>query len=132
MVAVAAPTLLAIPCCGVLTAVKIIGETAGIDRFKSKDAYARHHGSAPMPVWSSNKTHHRLSRTGNRQLNAALHRIAMTQAHRHPPAIQMMNVVKPAATAGEKHSVSSKRRISDVVYAALRADSSRNPERQAA
>jgi hypothetical protein len=42
-------------------------------------------GTAPLPVWSSNKARHRLSRTGNRQLNAALHRVAMTQAHWHPP-----------------------------------------------
>lgn len=51
-----------------------------INQFKSKDAYARHNGTAPLPVWSSNKARHRLSRTGNRQLNAAVHRIAMTQA----------------------------------------------------
>ncbi len=54
-VAAMAPTLLAIPGCGALTAAKILGETAGVDRFKSKDAYARHTGTAPMPVWSSIK-----------------------------------------------------------------------------
>ena len=63
-----APALLAIVGCGPLTAAKIFGETAGVDRFKSKDAYARHNGTAPLPVWSSNKARHRLSRTGNRQL----------------------------------------------------------------
>ena len=62
LVAPMAPALLAIPGCGALTAAKILGETAGVDRFKSKDAYARHNGTAPMPVWSSNKTRHRLSR----------------------------------------------------------------------
>ena len=75
-----APALLELPGCGALTAAKIIGETAGVDRFKSRDAYARFNGTAPLPVWSSNKARHRLSRTGNRQLNAALHRIALTQA----------------------------------------------------
>ena len=81
-----APALLELPGCGALTAAKIIGETAGVDRFKSRDAYARFNGTAPLPVWSSNKARHRLSRTGNRQLNAALHRIALTQARWHPPA----------------------------------------------
>jgi transposase len=57
-----APTLLAVPGCGALTAAKILGETAGVDRFKSKDAYARHNGTAPTPVWSSNRPRHRLSR----------------------------------------------------------------------
>jgi transposase len=54
-------------------AAKILGETAGVLRFRSAAAYARHNGTAPLPVWSSNRARHRLSRTGNRQLNAALH-----------------------------------------------------------
>lgn len=29
--------------CGALTVAKILGETAGVDRFRSKDAYARQH-----------------------------------------------------------------------------------------
>jgi transposase len=68
-----APSLIAICGCGPLTAAKILGETAGVGRFKSNDAYARHNGTAPLPVWSSNRQRHRLSRTGNRQLNAAIH-----------------------------------------------------------
>ena len=76
-----APTLLALPGCGPLTAAKIIGETAGVDRFKSRDAYARYNGTAPLPVWSSNKARHRLSRTGNRQLTAAC-----TESHSPKPA----------------------------------------------
>lgn len=80
LVEASAPALIQIVGCGPLTAAKILGETADIARFKSKDAYARHNGTAPLPVWSSNKARHRLSRTGNRQLNAALHRIALTQA----------------------------------------------------
>jgi transposase len=44
------PTLLAICGCGPLTAAKILGETAGVERFKSPDAYARHNGTAPCPT----------------------------------------------------------------------------------
>src|SRR6478609_10515807 len=40
-----APTLLAVVGCGPLTAAKIIAETAGIDRFRSANAYARHTGT---------------------------------------------------------------------------------------
>jgi transposase len=36
---VLAPSLLAVPGCRVFTAAKILGETAGIDRFTSKDAF---------------------------------------------------------------------------------------------
>ena len=98
-----APALLELPGCGALTAAKIIGETAGVDRFKSRDAYARFNGTAPLPVWSSNKARHRLSRTGNRQLNAALHRIALTQAHWHPPAKGMIERARAVGTADARH-----------------------------
>ena len=43
-----APALLAIVGCGPLGAAKIVGETADITRFHSKDAYARHNGTAPV------------------------------------------------------------------------------------
>jgi transposase len=79
LVARLAPALLALPGCGPLTAAKLVGETAGVDRFHSAAAFARHNGTAPVPVWSGNAERHRLSRTGNRQLNLALHRITITQ-----------------------------------------------------
>jgi len=75
-----APALLALPGCGELTAAKLVGETAGVGRFKSAAAFARHAGVAPVPVWSGNTAGRvRMTRSGNRQLNAALHRIAVTQ-----------------------------------------------------
>lgn len=73
-----AATLLDLPGCGALSAAKIVGEVAGADRFKSKDAFARWNGTAPIPVWTGSERF-RLSRSGNRQVNAALHRIAITQ-----------------------------------------------------
>jgi transposase len=79
-VRVVAPALVSMPGCGELTAAKIVGETAGVTRFKSEAAFARHSGVAPVPVWSGNtKGRVRMTRSGNRQLNAALHRIAVTQ-----------------------------------------------------
>ena len=80
LVEVVAPTLLAMPGVGPLTAAKIVGETAGVTRFRSEAAFARHAGVAPIPVWSGNTAGRvRMTRSGNRQLNAALHRIAVTQ-----------------------------------------------------
>jgi transposase len=73
-VAALAPTLLAIVGVGGLTAAKIVAEVADVRRFTSKDRFARHNGTAPLPVWSGNRERHRLSRTGNRQLNAAITR----------------------------------------------------------
>lgn len=117
-----APSLLAICGCGPLTAAKLLGETAGIERFKSPDAYARHNGTAPLPVWSSNRSRHRLSRSGNRQLNAAIHRIALTQAHWHPPAQALIARRRANGDGGLEALRVLKRRISDVVYRALKAD----------
>lgn len=79
-VAQVAPSLLAMPGVGSLTAAKLVGEAAGVTRFKSEAAFARHAGITPIPVWSGNtKGRVRLTRSGNRQLNAAIHRIAVTQ-----------------------------------------------------
>jgi transposase len=73
-----APTLLELEGCGELSAAKIVAETAGVDRFRSRSAFARWNGTAPIPVWTANERF-RLSRGGNRQVNAAIHRIAITQ-----------------------------------------------------
>jgi transposase len=117
-----APSLLAIVGCGALTAAKIIGETAHAGRFHSKDAYARHNGTAPLPVWSSNKQRHRLSRTGNRQLNTALHRIALVQARCYPPARELLDRRKNNGDGGMEALRILKRRLSDIVYRAMLAD----------
>ena len=74
-----APQLLAMPGCGVLTAAKLLGETANPARFRSEACFAMHAGVAPIPASSGMTSRHRLARGGNRQLNAALHRIAVTQ-----------------------------------------------------
>ena len=74
-----APQLLTLPGCGVLTAAKLLGETANPARFRSEACFAMHAGVAPIPASSGKTDRHRLARGGNRQLNAALHRIAVTQ-----------------------------------------------------
>jgi transposase len=117
-----APALLAVDGCGVLTAAKLVGETADVRRFHSKDAYARHNGTAPLPVWSGNKQRHRLSRTGNRQLNLALHRIAITQARHHPDAQRYLARRRQNGNTPTEAIRALKRRLSDVVYRALLTD----------
>ena len=117
-----APTLLALCGCATLTAAKIVDETAGTDRFRSRHAFAPHNGTAPVPVWSSNRARHRLSRTGNRQLNAAIHRIAITQAHYDPQAIEFLARRRAAGDSKLESIRALKRRLSDVVYRALRTD----------
>jgi transposase len=79
LVKVQAPQLLSLPGCGPLTAAKLVGETANPTRFRSEACFAMHAGVAPIPASSGKADRHRLARGGNRQLNAALHRIAVTQ-----------------------------------------------------
>ena len=63
-----------------MSAATILGETAGATRFRSRHAFARFDGTAPIPVWSGNAVRVRLNRGGNRTVNWALHMIAVTQA----------------------------------------------------
>jgi hypothetical protein len=84
LVADHAPALLAEHGCGVLTAAKLIGEIAGIARFATDAKLARIAGSAPIPASSGNTDRHRLDRGGNRQLNCALHRLAVTKGRPDP------------------------------------------------
>jgi transposase len=81
-----APALLELPGCGVLTAAKLVAETAGAERFSSDAQFARIAGVAPIPASSGKTDRHRLDRGGNRQLNCALHRIAVTQGRIDPAA----------------------------------------------
>jgi transposase len=81
-----APSLLELPGCGVLSAAKLLSEIGPIERFRTDAQLARHGGVAPLEASSGRSQRHRLDRGGNRQLNCALHRIAVTQARMHPPA----------------------------------------------
>jgi transposase len=84
LVADYAPQLLAEPGCGPLTAAKLIGELAGAERFKTDAQLARAAGVAPIPASSGRTDRHRLDRGGNRQLNLALHRLAVNKGLRCP------------------------------------------------
>ncbi|MCP9488019.1 MAG: IS110 family transposase [Gaiellaceae bacterium MAG52_C11] len=80
-----APALLALPGCGALSAAKLLGEIGPTERFQTDAQLACHAGVAPLEASSGTRQRHRLDRGGNRQLNCALHRIAITQARMHPP-----------------------------------------------
>jgi transposase len=84
LVAQVAPQLLSEPGFGPLTAAKLVGEIAGAGRFATDAKLARAGGLAPIPVSSGKTSRHRLDRGGNRQINAAIHRIAVTRARCHP------------------------------------------------
>ncbi len=116
------PSLLKIPGCGALSAGKLLGEAADISRFKSRDAYAMWAGVAPIPVWSANTERFRLNRGGNRQTNAALHLISITQLRIHPDAQAFIKrLLETGSTKGEALQL-LKRKLANVVYRTLLTD----------
>jgi transposase len=116
------PSLLGLHGCGTLSAAKIIGHVVDISRFRSRAAFARYNGTAPIPVWSGNAERFRLNRGGNRQINAALHRIALTQLQRPGPA-QDYVAHRRADGDGRRQAIRAlRRRLSDEIFRRLRAD----------
>jgi transposase len=122
-IAQVAPALLAVPGCGELTAAKLVGEAAGVTRFKSEAAFARHCGVAPIPVWSANTAGRvRMTRSGNRQLNAALHRIAVTQIRLNGLGQTYYRHRLAAGDSNPEALRCLKRRLSRVVFSHLHTD----------
>jgi transposase len=78
------PELLAEDGVGTITAATLIGRTAGAERFPTDGHFARQAGAAPIPASSGRRDRVRLNRGGDRQLNCALHRIAVTRARTCP------------------------------------------------
>src|SRR5436190_1262253 len=68
-----------------LIAAKLVGEIAGAQRFATAAKLARAAGVAPIPASSGNTQRQRLDQGGNRQINAALHRVIVTRARCHQP-----------------------------------------------
>jgi transposase len=131
----AAPALLALPGAGALTAAKIVGETAGAARFKSEAAFARPAGIAPIPVWSGRTAGRvRLTRSGNRQLNAAIHRIAVTQIRLDGRGRTYYEKKKAEGISTSQALRCLQRRLARIVFNRLTTDqaATRTPNAQAA
>jgi transposase len=123
-------TLTEIQGVGPITAARIIGHSGNPARFPTRGHYASYAGTAPIEASSGTVERHRLSRRGNRQLNSALHGIAITQM-RHPGLGRDYYDRKLAEgkTRGEARRA-LKRHLSDRVFATLVADAQRSPGRQ--
>jgi transposase len=115
-----APALLELPGCGELTAAKLIAEIAGARRFHSDAQLARHAGCAPLEASSGSRRRHRFTRRGNRQLNCAFHRIAVTQARIHPQARAYLERKRAEGKSTREALRSLKRLLVRAVWQALR------------
>ena len=121
LVAQVAPQLLDEPGFGPLTAAKLVGEIAGAARFASDAKLARAAGLAPIPVSSGRTDRHRLDRGGNRQINAAIHRVAVTRARCHPETIEFVARKKAEGKTHREAVRSLKRHLARRIWQLLRA-----------
>jgi transposase len=117
-----APALLELPGCGALTAAKLLCEIGPIERFHTDAQLARHGGVAPLEASSGRTRRHRLDRGGNRQLNCALHRIAVTQARMHPPARAYLERKQTEGKSRREAIRCLKRQLARVVFNTLKAN----------
>ncbi len=114
-----APGLLALSGVGDLIAARLLVEVGGPRRFHSDAALARHAGCAPIEVSSGRYARHRLSRMGNRKLNAALHQVVLTQARVHPPARAYLAKKRAEGKSTKEAFRCLKRHLVRVVFRAL-------------
>ena len=102
------PALRAEVGCGPIVAAVLIGQTAGARRFRSDAQFARQAGVALIPASFGNTRRHPLHRGGNRQLNKALHIIALNRtASTSPPRHTFSANARPARPAAKRRAASS-------------------------
>jgi transposase len=119
-----APRLLELAGCGALSAAKLLSEIGPIERFASDAQLARHAGVAPLEASSGKHRRHRLDRGGNRQLNCALHRIAVTQGRVYPPARAYLERKQGEGKSRREAIRCLKRQLARTVYTTLKSEPS--------
>jgi hypothetical protein len=117
---------------GTVVAATLLGHIGDIRRFPTAGHLAAYCGVAPLEASSGDVVRHRLSRLGDRQLNAALYVMAITQAGSHP-----LGRAYYQRKLAEGHSKAEalrclKRRLADVIERCLRRDAAADEARAAA
>jgi transposase len=115
-----APALLELPGCATVTAAKLLAEIGPIDRFQTDAQLARHAGVAPLEASSGRTQRHRLDRAGNRQLNAALYRIAITQSRCYAPASAYLERKRNEGKSRREAIRCLKRHLARIVFNTLK------------
>ena len=111
---------------GPVVASRLLGRTGHAGRFASASAFANYAGVAPVEVASAQKARHRLPRGGDRQLNLALHVVALTQVRMRASAGRAYYDRKIGE--GKTHNEAMrclKRRLADRVWRTMIADERR-------
>jgi transposase len=108
---------------GPILAARIIGTVGDVMRFSTKAHFASYSGTAPVEASSGEVVRHRLSMTGNRHLNYALHMVAVCQARSDARGGSYYRK-KIAEGKSRKEALRClKRRVSDAVFRSLLEDS---------
>jgi transposase len=108
---------------GPVIAARLIGRTGRASRFVSSSAFASYAGVAPVEVASGERARHRLPRGGDRQLNYALHIVALTQVRMR--ASTGRGYYDRKISEGKTHNEAMrclKRRLADHVWRVMTAD----------
>jgi transposase len=108
-----------------ITAAKLLGETGDPRRLRSTAAFAALSGTAPIPASSGQTIRHRLNRGGNRQLNRALHTIAIVRARTDPRARAYMTKRMAEGKSRLEALRCLKRHLANVVLRTMVADANR-------
>jgi len=127
LVARHAPALLSLPGVGTINAARLLAEVADVRRFKTEAQLALYAGVAPLDASSGRQLRHRLNRSGNRQLNAALHMIALTQARVHDPAREYIARRRSEGKTGREAIRALKRHLIRTIYRLLNASAEPRP-----
>jgi transposase len=106
-------------------AARLLVEVGDITRFPSKAHFASWTGTAPIDASSGDHVRHRLSRKGNRQINRVLHTMAVVQLRNPTEGRAYFDRKKADGKTSMEAMRCLKRRLSDVVYRQLLADSVR-------
>jgi transposase len=108
---------------GPILAAALIGYTGDVRRFANRDQFASYAGVAPIEHSSGGRVVHRLSRRGNRQLNHAIHLVAICQIRQKDCEGRAYFERKVAEGKTKREAIRSlKRQISNVVYRQLLVD----------
>ena len=111
---------------GPMTAAVVIGNVGDVRRFRNRDHFAAYTGTAPVEFSSGGRIVHRLSRRGNRTLNAATHMAAVTQLrHKHSDGCIYFDRKVAEGKTKREALRSLKRHVSNAVYRQLVVDAGR-------
>jgi transposase len=102
---------------GPIVSGRLLARTRRMSRFPTAAAFASYAGVAPVEVSSADRVRHRLSRGGDRQLNLALHIVAVNQIRMPSSAGRAYYDTKIAAGKTEKEARRClKRRLADHIW----------------